>query len=166
MKTLLIATSLFIVCQFSHVTGSAQNQCDIKTNNRDDGTVIRYLRPDRIGYSDYLILALSLQTNGQSFYVAALSVFQNEAHRLTGTLNLGFHNNNSSRLEMYRSELTTYNGHPASLTIFEADENDLKNIGQSSLKFVLLKLDNGINQTVNIKMNENILKYHFLCLTQ
>ena len=166
MKTILNAAITLFMGLFFFISSAAQTRCDVKTNNRDDGTSIRYLRPDRIGYSDYLILALSLQTNGQSYYVAALSVFQNESHRLIGSLILGFNNDNSCRLESYKSELTTYNGYTASITIFEADEKDLKGINQSNLKFAVVKLDNGVSQTITVKMNDSILRSHLKCLTQ
>jgi len=141
-------------------------QCRVLTNQREDGVTVKYLRPDRIGFGDNLILALSMQTNGEQYFVATLSVFEHDAIKLKGNLTLKFSNNKSSVLEHFTSEITTYNGYPATVSIFVADKNDLANISSSSLTMALLQLENNIYQTIPVKMNGNILKQHYNCLTQ
>ena len=144
--------------------GHTSAQCNVQTNERDDGVTVRYLRPDRIGFSDKLMLALSMQTNGEQFFVVTLSVFETTAIKLKGNLTVKFANNKSSTLEHFTSEITTFNGYPATMSIYTADLNDLQNISASNIKMVLLQLDNGIFQTVPAKMNADILKKHYNCL--
>ena len=61
-------------------------QCNVQTNERDDGVTIRYIRPDRVGLCDRFVLGLSMQTNGQQFYVMALTIFETTAARLQDKL--------------------------------------------------------------------------------
>lgn len=158
MKAIFLIT---IACILS-LTISAQ--CRVQTNQRDDGVTVRYLSPDRVGYSDRLILALSMQTNGEQYFIATLSLFETNATKLKGNLTLKFANNKSSTFQHYTSELTTYKGYPATISIFIADKNGLANISNSNITMALLQLSNDIYQTVIVKMNGDILKKHYNCL--
>lgn len=158
MKTLaLLSISLFLSLYIS-------GQCRILTNQREDGVTVRYLRPDRIGFGDKLILALSMQTNGEQYFVATLSVFESNAIKLKGNLTLKFENNKSTTLEHYNSEITTYNGYPATVSIFVAGNTDLLNISSSNITMALLQLADNVYQTIPVKMNGDILKKHYNCL--
>ncbi len=159
---LLIITIAFLGILLSNY--DSISQCNVQTNRRDDGAIIRYLSPDRIGKCDKFFMGASLQTNGSEFYVATVSVFPTQARNLTGTMTINFSNNKSSVLEHISSQETTFNGYPATLSIFFADENDLKNIKSSSLKYLLVQLDNNIYQTVIVKMNSDILQKQYKCL--
>ena len=146
------------------VMGKANAQCNVQVNQRDDGVTVRYLRPDRIGFTDKLMLALSMQTNGEQFFVSTLSVFQTSAVKLKGNLTLKFTNNKSSTLKHFHSEITTFNGLPATVSIFIADANCLNNISNSNVKMTMVQLSNNIFQTISVKMNEDILMKHYECL--
>jgi hypothetical protein len=144
----------------------ANAQCDVQTNQREDGVTIKYLRPDRVGFSDRLILAISMQTNGEQFFISTLSVFEKTAVKLKGELTLKFANNRSSTFEHYRSEITTYNGYQAVVSIFITNESGLINILNSNITMIMLQLEDNVYQTIPVKMNSSILKQHYSCLRQ
>jgi hypothetical protein len=158
--------AILFVIQLSIFSVSTFAQCRVQSNQREDGTKIRYLRPDRIGFSDKLILALSMQTNGEQYFVAALSVFETNSFKLKGSLTLKFANNKSSTLQHLTSELTTYNGYPATISIFSISKNSLSNIAGSNITMAMLQLADNVYQVVTVKMNGDILKRHYSCLTQ
>lgn len=139
-------------------------QCRVQTNQRDDGITVRYLSPDRIGISDKLILALSMQTNGEQFFIATLSLFESNAQKLKGNLTLKFSNNKSSTFQHYTSELATFKGYPAAISIFIVDKNGLANISRSNITMAMLQLSDGVYQNVIVKINEDILRKHYNCL--
>jgi hypothetical protein len=139
-------------------------QCKVLKNERGDGVTIRYLNPDRIGFSDRLTLALSMQTNGTDFFIATVSVFETNAIKLKGSLTLKFANNKSSTFQHYRSEITTYNGYPATMSIFLVDKIGLDNVSNSDVMIAMLQLSDGVYQSVMAKMNTNILRKQYDCL--
>jgi hypothetical protein len=143
---------------------TAKSQCRVQTNEREDGVTVRYLNPDRIGNSDKLILALSMQTNGEQFFIVTLSLFEKKAIKLKGKLTLKFANNKSSTFQHYSSEITTFNGYPATMSIFMTDNISLKNLSSSNIKIAILQLSNEIYQTIPVKMNSDILKIQYNCL--
>ncbi|SIT25082.1 hypothetical protein SAMN05421788_106237 [Filimonas lacunae] len=161
MKAIFLTTILSIF--FSMLLKA---QCDVQVNDRDDGTTVRYMRPDRVGYSDRFILAFSMQTNGVQFCVCTLSVFESNSIKLKGNLILKFDNNKSATFEHYTSELTTYNGYPATISIFLADAIDLATIASSNIKIAMVNLADNTFQTVSVKMNSDILKKQYNCLKQ
>lgn len=158
MKHSIFLLSLLLTGSFSIA------QCRVQSNEQDDGVTIKYLRPDRIGRSDKFMFAVSLQTDGNIFYVATLSVFEFKAEKLKGNMVLKFLNNKSSTLEHYTSSITTFNGYPATISVFKADENDIKNISSSNLKYAMVQMKNNVFQNVSVIMNSDILKQHYNCL--
>ena len=140
------------------------SQCRIQTNQRDDGATIRYMSPDRIGRADKFFMGASMQTNGIDFYVATISIFPNNAENLSGIMTIQFANSKSSKLEHISSQPTTFHGYPATLSIFYADTNDLKNIATSNMKMVMVRLQDGTLQLVKVSMNSNILEAQYKCL--
>ena len=139
-------------------------QCNVQTNERDDGVKVRFIRPDRVGLCDRFVLGLSMQTNGKQFFVVTLSVFETDAVRLQGKLTLFFENNKSSTFELYRSEITTVKGSPATISIFIANENGLANISNSDIKMAVVQLEDNTYQTISVKINADILKKQYNCL--
>jgi hypothetical protein len=114
------------------ISAIATAQCNIQINERDDGVAVKYTRPGRIGFSDRVMIALSMQSNGQEYFVAVLSIFEKAGIKLTGELTLKFQNNKSTTVEHYRSEMTTFNGLPACVSLFTTDSDDLIRICSSS----------------------------------
>lgn len=155
---------IFLLTIASLISLSISAQCKVQTNQRDDGVTVSYLSPERIGFSDKLILALSMQTNGELFFVTTLSIFETNAIKLKGNLTLKFENNKSSTFQHYTSQLTTYKGFPATISIFIADKNGLTNISNSNVTMAMLQLSNDVYQSIIVKMNGDILKKHYYCL--
>ncbi|BAV06173.1 hypothetical protein FLA_2189 [Filimonas lacunae] len=85
---------------------------------------------------------------------------------MKGNLILKFDNNKSATFEHYTSELTTYNGYPATISIFLADAIDLATIASSNIKIAMVNLADNTFQTVSVKMNSDILKKQYNCLKQ
>lgn len=158
MKYILLLLTLIAVNFYSFA------QCRIQTNEREDGITVKYMSPDRIGRADKFYMGVSMQTNGREFYVVTLSVFPTKAQDLTGKMTIKFANNKSSVLEHISSHETTFNGYPATISIYNADNNDLKVISSSNLKYIMVQLDNGIFQTVIVELNYDILKRQYNCL--
>lgn len=156
----LFQTIIFIILISKQISA----QCDIQTNNREDGVTVKYLRPERIGFSDKLLLALSMQTADEQYFVCTLSIFEKESIKLKGDLIIKFTNNNSSTLELSNSILTTFNNYPATISIYMADSNDLINILSANISMVSLQLQNNIFQVVVAKKNADILKKQYSCL--
>jgi hypothetical protein len=142
-----------------------QSQCRVLTNHRDDGVTVKYLRPVEIGYSDKLMLSLSMQTNGVSYFVTTYTVFEYEALKLRGNLTLKFENNMSFSLEHYSSQLSTANGYPTTVSIFFAEKNVLANIFKSNISMAMVELENGVHQAVPVRMNADVLQKHYTCLS-
>jgi hypothetical protein len=105
-----------------------------------------------------------MQTNGKEFFVSTLSVFETNAVKLKGKLILKFANDKSSTLEHYRSEITTYNGYPATISTFLVDASGIENISSSNITMAVIQLADNVYQSVPVKMNGDILKRHYDCL--
>ncbi|MCB0741157.1 MAG: hypothetical protein KDB92_08945 [Chitinophagaceae bacterium] len=163
MKLLLILTvALFVIKPF---TSQAVAQCTVQTINRDDGMTVRYLSPERVGYSDELLLMLSMQTVGETYNICVVSIFEKEALKLKGNLSIKFNDNSLSVFKHYTSIFTTFNGLPATLSIFVVDnKSDLLNIAHSEINFIGVQLENGVYQAIKPKMNANVLRKQYNCL--
>ena len=155
--------TLFIVLIVALAT-KTNAQCNVKILERDDGVTVHYTRPDKIGYCDKFFLGLSMQTNGKDYFVVALCIFENNSEKLMGDFILFFENNKNSRIHLYRSELTTAQGLPATMNIFLVDENGLKNISSSNIKMATAQLDDGVYQSIKIIANADKLKTDYACL--
>ena len=155
---------LLIVCVLLIIAGQTSAQCNVKKLERDDGVIVNYTRPDRIGYCDRFVLGLSMQTNSKDYYVVALCIFENNAEKLKGDFILFFNNNKNSRLHLYRSESTTIQGLPATMNILSVDENGLKNIMSSNIKMATAQLEDGVYQSIKIMANSDKLKTDYACL--
>lgn len=153
-----------LVNQSPNLNNEAPKNCRVQTNNRSDGAVIRYLSPDRIGKCDKFYMAVSMQTNGSQYYIATISVFPEHAQNLVGDLTIMFDNKNSATFKNVNSRVTTYNGYPATFSIFLADSYAIKNIESANLKYLLVRLDDNTYQNVLVDVNSNILKTHYDCL--
>ncbi len=156
----------YILCILITLTNftTSSAQCNVKKNQRDDGTTIYYTRPDRIGYCDKFFLGLSMQTDGTNYYLCAVCIFQSNPQNLKDKLTLFFNNNKSSTLQYYKSEETTMQNMPAVLNIFKLDANALNNISNSTLKMVMGRLNSGLIQDVPIMFNANKLQLDYSCL--
>ena len=158
MKKLYILLSLLITSY------SVISQCRVQSSERPDGVTVRYKSAERVGKADMLMLALSVQTNGTNYYVTTLSVFPNTSQDLTGKLTIEFTSNKSIILEHISSNKTTFNGYPATVSIFEIGNRDLRLISTSYLKNIILQLDSKVFQTVPVTFNKEVLKKQYNCL--
>lgn len=160
MKTLLFLLTFCGIYEYSSA------QCRVQTNHRDDGVTVRYMSPDRVGHSDIFFLGLSMQATSESYFIASVSIFEHSLQGFIGNMVIKFKNNKSSTFNHISDIETTFNGYPATLSIWETDKNDLINISQSDIQFVLMQLDDGVAQTIKPLFNANILRKQYNCLKQ
>ena len=158
MKILL---AIFVGLSIS-ITSHAQ--CDVQKLNRADGVTVRYMRPDRVGISDKMMLSLSVQTNGEQFFVVALSIFQSKAVNMKGSMTIQLENDKSITLQHFTSQPTTFGKFPATNSIYTLKEADLAMISASDIKSVTLQLESGETDTITPKANADILKVQYSCL--
>ena len=158
MKILLTIFLLLIIS----FTGMAQ--CDVQKLNRADGVTVRYMKPNRVGISDKMMLSLSVQTNGAQFFVVALSIFQTKAVNMKGTMTIQFENEKSITIPHFASQSTTFGKFPATNSIYTLGENDLPVIAETDIKSVTLQMEDGEMVTIVPKANADILKVQYTCL--
>ena len=139
-------------------------QCDVQKLNRPDGVTVRYMRPDRVGISDKMMLSLSVQTNGAQFFVVAMSIFQAKAVNMKGSMTIQFDNDKSITLQHFASQPTTFGKFPATNSIYTLKEDDLPIITSADIKSVTLQMESGETDTITPKANADILKVQYACL--
>lgn len=150
----------------SKASPSSLQDCNVQTNNRPDGATIRYTRPTMVGSNNLLEYGLSIQTNGEEYYLVALIRFYGVGQRAVGRLNIQYTSPESSSLELYQSELTHLNGSEVCLSVYRLDEADIRRFQLGSLKSLNFKTDDGRIQIVAAKQNRNVLEMHYKCLNQ
>ena len=67
--TKLIPTIIFIV-----IVLETSGQCNVQTLNRPDGVVVKSMPAELIGKTSKQEVALSIQTNGEFFYLATIQL--------------------------------------------------------------------------------------------
>jgi len=155
---------LFTAIAVITISLTAYTQCDVQKMNRADGTTVRYIKPDRVGISENMMLSLSVQTNGSKYFVMVLSVFQKSAVNLKGKLKIQLDNSKSVILDHFTSQATSFGKFPATNSVFPLSDTDLPLIAAADITVVTLQLESGEEITITPMANADILKKQYNCL--
>jgi len=156
---ILLTTLLGLIISFASIA-----QCDVQKLNRPDGVTVRYMKANRVGISDKIMLSLSMQTNGAQFFVVALSIFQAKAMNMKGTMTIQFENDKSITIQHFASQPTTFGKFPATNSIYTLGENDLPVVSEADIKSVTLQMEDGEMVIITPKANADILRVQYTCL--
>ena len=140
------------------------SQCDVKKNYRPDGVVVKYLNPELVGEGTNCKLGLSIQTNGSEFFFSTTVRYLNNSQKSIGNIKIQLSNSQSIALELFTSELATMKGSKVGLSIYMITEQDLIKLANSTIKTVVFKESNGINQIIELSQNFDVAQRHIKCL--
>ncbi len=139
--------------------------CDIKTNNRPDGNVIKYFNPKPVIQNEKYDIALSLYYNEttSTYFISTSVLFKRmEIKDLTGDLLIQTDSNNGIQLTQVLSNKVTMNGEVLSVGMYELTKRDIEILKKANIKSVFIYLDgNQYGNTLNI--NRNLLVQQFKC---
>lgn len=141
------------------------NDCDIKTNNRPDGNVIKYFNPKPVIQNEKYDIALSLYYNEttSTYFISVSVLFKNMGIKdLTGDLLIQTDSNDGIKITQVLSNKVTMNSKMLSVGMYELTKRDVEVLKKSDLKSVFIYLDgNQYGNTLNI--NKNLLVQQFKC---
>ena len=155
----LIAIVYVFMCSY---TGYAQ--CNIQTNSRADGVVIRYLRPELVAANEKLEVGFSIQTNGSSYYLATMIRYLSTASA-PGDLTISNELNQSSILKLYRAEKTYLKGSDVYLAVYILSKQDIKKFTSSNLKYIMFRTSDNTLNGLKISKNNDVIISQYQCLT-
>ena len=159
-KIILVTILAFLCLQKNY------SQCNIKINNRSDGTTVRYLNPELVGIGTNCQLGLSIQTNGIDYFLTTTVRYFSPYKKIIGSLKIQLSNNNSLDIPLYTSELATIKNEDVALSIFTLSEADVINMKKANIKTIIFKEDDDNNQIIIVDRNYDVLKRHIKCLQQ
>lgn len=139
MKNLYIILVLFSQCL-------SNAQCDVKTNYRQDGNVIKYFNPNPIIRENDYEVGTSLYFNESTnrFFINISVLFKSLApQEATNDLIIQLNGTNKSiLLPIVESSLIQMNGRELAVALYEVDEYNLDLISKYSLKHLFFSLNN------------------------
>lgn len=152
MKKILLSTfllAIIISCKKAEnenlIEAEGSNfECDILTNNRPDGNVIKYFNPVPVAINDDYELGLSIYKNEtiNEIFVSAFIMFKNNSFsNLKGDLIIQTDSPNSISLKQSTSNKVEMNGRIFSVALYKITENDLEILKESKLKMVAFNLE-------------------------
>jgi hypothetical protein len=148
------------------VTGNVFSQCDIKTNNRPDGSTIKYFTPKPVAKTSDHEAGLSLYYNVQSkeYTLTIFLLYKNGTPtKLNGDLIIQTTGDTGISLKSYRHELVTMNGKEIGTSIYYLTQKDIAQLEKYPLKTLSVKVNNNIIG-LTITENKNLIIKQFSCL--
>lgn len=145
-------------------TSVTKGPCNIKTVNRIDGTIVRYLNPELVGTGNNCELGLSIQTNGLDYFLSASIRYFTQAKKITGSLKIKLTNEQSLELPIYTSEFATMQNERLGLSIFYLNNSDIGKLKNSTIKTVAFQETGGIYQIIQLNQNYDVAMRHLNCL--
>lgn len=142
-------------------------QCDIKTNYRQDGNVIKYFNPNPIIRENDYEVGMSLYFNESTnrFFINISVLFKSLApQEATNDLIIQLNGTNKSiLLPIVESKLIQMNGRELTIALYEVDEYDLGLISKHSLKHVFFSLNDKLFGAL-VSENKTLLIDQYSCL--
>lgn len=140
IKIILIFLTLFSI-------KSSYSQCDIKTNNRQDGNVIKYFNPQPIIKEKDYELGASIyknQTSGQ--YLVSIIVLHKSGYyqNISGDLKIQTNSNNGISLKNIETKQVVMNGKKVTIGMFEIDKRSLIILKNNTLKSIFFEMNSKI----------------------
>lgn len=149
---------------FISLTYLASAQCNVKTNNRSDGAVIKYLNPELVGTGSGCELGLSISTNGTDYFFNTTIRYASTSVKSTGTLKIGLSNNLSLDLKLYSCELATMKNSEISVAVYLLTQSDIVKLKKSVISKIIFTELGGRNQIVLLSKNVDVALRHINCL--
>ena len=140
------------------------SQCDIKTTNRPDGTIVKYLNPELAGTGPNLELGLSVSSNGEAYFINATIRYLSQAKKQVGSLKIQLQNNDALVLNLYNSELASVKGSNVSIGVYFATDEDIIKLKRNTLVRIVFTEVDGMNQIVTINIDNSLLIRQINCL--
>ncbi|MDB5089630.1 MAG: hypothetical protein JWR09_3624 [Mucilaginibacter sp.] len=137
------------------------SQCNIQSNNKPNGSVVRYLRPEMVAANEKLEVGFSMQTNGSNYYLATIIRYLNLAYA-PGNLTISNDLNQTSILKLFRAEKTYLNGSNVYLVVYILSKQDIKRLTSSNLKYIVFKTADNI---LNVSKNKDVIAAQYKCLS-
>ncbi|MCL9768876.1 hypothetical protein NAT47_00425 [Flavobacterium sp. HXWNR69] len=160
MKKLII---LIIAC---HSFVNLYAQCDIKTNIRQDGNVIKYFNPKPIIKEKEYELGASIyknQTSGQ--YLVSIIVLHKNGYSqdISGDLKIQTNSNNGISLKNIENKQVVMNGKRVTIGMFEIDKRSLIILKNNTLKSIFFEMNSKIYGST-ITENKSLFMNQLQCL--
>jgi len=160
MKKLII---LIIAC---HSFVNLYAQCDIKTNNRQDGNVIKYFNPKPVIKEKEYELGTSIyknQTTGQ-YLVNIVVLHKNEySQNVSGDLKIQTNSNDGVSLNIIESKEVVMNGKKVTIAMFEIDKRSFNILKNHTLKAIFFEMNGKIFGS-SVTENKSLFMNQLQCL--
>lgn len=138
--------------------------CNVKTINRPDGVVVRYLNPELVGKGNTCEFGLSVQTNGDSFFLTTTARYFGASKKMIGDLKIQLSNDQALVLKLYSSELATAKNVQVGLSIFYLTTDDVQKLKNATIKTVVFQEIDKKYQIVTLNQNFDVAQRHLRCL--
>lgn len=159
IKIILIFLTLFSI-------KSSYAQCDIKTNNRQDGNVIEYFNPKPVIKEKEYELGTSIyknQTTGQ-YLVNIVVLHKNEySQNVSGDLKIQTNSNDGVSLKNIETKQVVMNGKRVTIGMFEIDKRSLIILKNNTLKSIFFEMNSKIYGST-ITENKSLFMNQLQCL--
>jgi len=159
MKTLLLLI-------FTTIFYAGYSQCDIKTNNRPDGSTIKYFTPKPVAKTKSHEAGMSLYYNEttKEYTLSVFLLYKSGAPKeLNGNLLIQTTSNNGLSLKPYTNKLITMNGNEVATSIYLLTQKDIDQLKKYPLKTISVNYgDSMIGLTTT--ENKSLIINEFLCL--
>lgn len=142
----------------------AISQCNVKTNNRSDGVVVKYFNPEFVGDGNNCELGVSLSSNGKDYFFNTTVLFVGNPKKIIGDLMVELDNEQSLNLELFNSELAQIKKIEASASVFFLSSSDVSKLKNSTIKKIIFKTSDNINQIILLSKNQDIASRQLKCL--
>ena len=159
IKIILIFLTLFSI-------KSSYAQCDIKTNNRQDGNVIKYFNPKPVIKEKEYELGTSIyknQTTGQ--YLVNIVVLHKNGYsqNVSGDLKIQTNSNDGVSLNIIESKEVVMNGKKVTIAMFEIDKRSFNILKNHTLKAIFFEM-NGKVFGSSVSNNKSLFMNQLQCL--
>lgn len=155
---------LFVIVLISLINSFGFAQCNVKTNNRPDGVVVKYLNPELVGKGTDCELGLSIQTTGEDFFLTTTVRYFGNPQKLIGTLKIQLSNSQSLELKLYTSELATMRKEQIGIGIFYLKDQEVQKLKSGTIKTVVFQESTNKYQIVTLNQNYDVAQRHLNCL--
>jgi len=160
MKKTVIAIVILILIS----TLSIYSQCEVKTNRRPDGSVVKYQNAEFVGKGTSCELGLSVSKTGDEYIINTTVRYFSPSKKQVDNLIIQLDIEYSVSLTLYTSELATMKGENIALGLYLTSEEDINLLKKYPIKRVIFKETGGNNQIVTLTSNKDVLMRQIKCL--
>jgi hypothetical protein len=155
---------ILLVIQLLCFNAIGYTQCNVKTNYRSDGIIVKYLNPELVGKGTNCELGLSVQSIGNDYFLSTTVRYFGSANKQTGDLKIQLANNQSLVLKLYSSEIATLSNENLGLAVYFLSSLDVTKLLSSNIKTVVFREASGINQIITLNPYSGVISKQLRCL--